>query len=353
MEETTQPSLLNYLDELMRHLAAQVSAALLAGEVSAVHQSRVATRRMGAALKLIEGIVEKKSRKRLERSLKKMRKRLGALRDLDVMMDHLAELRVNSAQSRAIDWMQQQLSREREEAQTEAVQDIPLYKTLGQLEHWRLIRAEVEGAQGLIDSLLAQSLHDQMDAFASAANKIANPHTPEATAPDAVSFEGSGQEDQPDPHQVRIEGKALRYTLEMAEAAGHRLPTKVFKSFKSMQDALGTWHDYVVLTESIMKRSADNMLAHHDMPVQVEVLQLATHVLHIAQRELEKFNRHWREKGESLVSAVREAFPLTRDVSEQVLAESSITESKTDRDLAGSDESEDPAAPQSDESPDA
>lgn len=333
MTEPKQPSLLDYLDDLMRHLAAQLSASLLAGEVSAVHQSRVATRRMGAALRLLEPVVERSKRKRLERSLKRMRRRLGCLRDLDVMMDHLAELRVSSTFPNAIDWMQAQLSREREAAQVEATEEIPLYKTLGQLEQWRLVRAEIVDSADTIHHLLAQSLHAQMEAFAHSADAIASPNTAMAETLPAEEVPPH----RPDPHDVRIAGKSLRYTLEMADAAGHSLPTKVHKTFKSMQDCLGEWHDYVVLTESVMARAAKQMLAHHDLPLQLEVLQLATHVLSVAQKKLEKFNRLWNEHSQTLQIAVREAFPLLRDVDE-----ADVTPPQTDPDPADSTPPEDP-----------
>lgn len=329
MSDPKPSSLLDYLDDLTRHLAAQLSAALLSGDVSAVHQSRVATRRLGAAMKLLDPIVDRAKRKRLEKSLKKMRKRLGRLRDLDVMMDHLAELRVSNSSPNAIDWMQGQLAKEREQAQEEATTSIPLYKTLGQLEQWRLVRTEVQGSADAIDHLLAQSLHQQMEAFASAANAIA---TPTPAEPDQAA---QGDAHRPDPHDVRIAGKSLRYTLEMADAAGHSLPTKVHKVFKNMQDALGAWHDYVVLTESIMQRSAGQMMAHHDLPLQVEVLRLATDVLSIAQKQLEKFNRLWKENAETLQASVRETFPIIRDA---------VTSPQTDPDPADSTGSEDPAA---------
>jgi len=338
MTEPKQPSLLDYLDGLTRHLAAQLSAALLAGEVSAVHQSRVATRRMGAAMRLLGPVVDRSKRKKLERSLKKMRRRLGNLRDLDVMMDHLAELRVSAPCPNAIDWMQNQITQERDRAQREATDDIPLYKTLGQLEQWRLVRGEVQNAGDTIDHLIAQSLHEQMEAFARSADAIATPTPAEPDHASLVDEHRDPQEHRPDPHDVRIAGKSLRYTFEMADAAGHALPTKVHKSFKNMQDALGKWHDFVVLTESIMKRAADQMLAHHDLPLQVEVLQLATHVLLIAQKQLEKFNRQWREHSQKLQAAVRDAFPVIRDA-----AGISVTSPQTDPDPSGSPTSADPA----------
>ena len=145
-------------------------------------------------------------------------------------MDHLAELRVESAKANAIDWMQKQLAEEREMRRSKQWKRSRCTK---RWDSWNIgdWSAEIEDSHAVINSLLAQSLHDQMDAFSAEATKIATPAHgvnggPEASAPDSSNFQAG-----PDPHQVRIAGKALRYTLEMADAAGHALPSKVFKSF--------------------------------------------------------------------------------------------------------------------------
>ena len=59
---------------------------------------------------------------------------------------------------------------------------------------------------------------------------------------------------------MRISGKSFRYTLEMAAVQGHKLPAGIMKNFKRMQEALGVWHDYVVLTERAMHVSLQALL---------------------------------------------------------------------------------------------
>ena len=49
---------------------------------------------------------------------------------------------------------------------------------------------------------------------------------------------------------------------------GHRLPATVMRLFKKMQDALGQWHDLVVMAERLMSLSIEQLLAHHDALVQ-------------------------------------------------------------------------------------
>src|SRR6476661_8132802 len=88
----TDPPLLQHIDRLMEQLHAQVPKALHAWEVDGIHQARVATRRLKAALDLAGPVVGKKRRKPLARVLRKLRRRLGPLRDTDVMLEHLEEL---------------------------------------------------------------------------------------------------------------------------------------------------------------------------------------------------------------------------------------------------------------------
>ena len=66
---------------------------------------------------------------------------------------------------------------------------------------------------------------------------------------------------------MRIAGKALRYTLEMAVVEGHTLPGPVLKAFKRMQACLGLWHDYVVLTEAALRASLEPLAAGQPPPL--------------------------------------------------------------------------------------
>ena len=103
---------------------------------------------------------------------------------------------------------------------------------LSRLGTWWGLREEVEEAREATDSLLAESLHAQLDSFAEQADRL--------TATPAAGLRRFARQD---PHAVRIAGKSFRYTLEMAGVQGHKLPAGIMKSFKRMQEALGMWHD--------------------------------------------------------------------------------------------------------------
>jgi CHAD domain-containing protein len=178
------------------------------------------------------------------------------------------------------------------------------------------VREEVEEAREAIDSLLAQSLHLQLDAFAERAQGVARQI--------AGSADQTGRQD---PHELRIAAKLLRYTMELAQAQGHALPPAMLRQFKQMQESLGNWHDDVVLVESALRMALDCMLAYHDLPMQERTLGLSRFFLRRAARELSGFTRRWTKRGDELARIIREKFPLT----------TAVIESKTGPDPAGSD----------------
>ena len=344
--KTTEPEfpLLGYLDGLMEDLRARVPAALKLWDVEAIHQSRVATRRMKAALDLMQVVLSKRARRQFGRVTRNLRRRLGPLRDADVMLEHLNELASQGKHERAIKWLSERLCRNREALRAESTKAGPPAVVLAKLGTWWAVREEIGAARDAVDTLLAESLHLQLDAFAEQADRLIvqtnakrqqkPPAVPEAfgaaaaaggsdEAVPAPGADGSGQaHDQPipvpppagrqDPHELRISGKALRYTLEMAVVQGHTLPGSVTKSFKKMQEGLGFWHDYVVLADRAMQAGLDEQLGHHDPELMDEVLELVRHVLRRATHHLDKFNRLWAGEGEALTKAIRASFPLTR-----------------------------------------
>jgi len=145
-------------------------------------------------------------------------------------------------------------------------------------------------------------VHLQLDAFVEQANDL------------------EGQR-RSDPHQLRIAGKSLRYTLEMAREHGVRLGASVTGLFKRMQTALGLWHDYVVLTERMMRESVECDLALHDPPLQAQILSLAQLSLRKSESRLKKMASLWRTRGQSLTQTIRQAFPLTRHPAAEVEAQ--------------------------------
>ncbi len=320
-----------HLDGLVDELHRQVPLALHQFDVGAIHKSRVATRRLKAALDLLKPVLAQTERRPFMRVTRRLRRRLGPLRDLDVMLMHLDEIR-GRKHADTVAWVRQHLNEQRDSIRSETGHPNRAARVLVKLGAWWELRDQVVKSLASVPGLLTESLHLQLDCFVERADRIARKSVEPESAPA-----------HQDPHELRIAGKRLRYTLELAAASGHPLNPILFKLFKKMQDALGLWHDYVVLSESAMELSLEQHVHLHDPELQAKLLDLVRFAINKSQRELEKFAELWTQSGDMISIAIRAEFPLTRD---EVADESqAITESQTDPGPSGSDEPEPPAEP--------
>src|SRR5580704_4229899 len=107
--------LFDYLDSLVENLRTLISPAVSGEDVEAVHDARVATRRLKAATVLVDEIVSSRYSKPFNRVGKCLRRQLGPLRDLDVMLEHLSEIKTPRHQA-AIQWLGVRFAEKRREA---------------------------------------------------------------------------------------------------------------------------------------------------------------------------------------------------------------------------------------------
>jgi CHAD domain-containing protein len=320
-------ALCDYMDELVESLRKLVPAALDQFDETAIHQSRVATRRLKAAIELMQPALSDEHCKPFSKAGRKLRRRLGPMRDLDVMIGHLKIIQRRATHRVAAKWLELRLIEARDAAREASADEQSPARVLAQLGTWWGLRVEVLQAGDQARELLANALHLQLDAFAEQADLLAKKE-PAA---------------KQDPHELRIAGKALRYTLEMAKREGHDIPGKVGKAFKRMQDSLGNWHDFVVLTERAMRESLDQLLAHHQMDLQRQLLDFSRMTLDRARKELDQFSASWATEAPELLATIRAAVPLAKITPEPV------SEPKTDPDPTGSGEP--PVAPEAPLSP--
>src|SRR5688500_7447245 len=105
-----------YTDAQFARLREMAGRAVEAHDVEAVHQARVATRRMSAGINLFRPLLSEAIGRKVRRRLRRVRRRLGPLRDLDVLIGHLDELRQRPRLARGAVWLQDMLRAERAEA---------------------------------------------------------------------------------------------------------------------------------------------------------------------------------------------------------------------------------------------
>jgi CHAD domain-containing protein len=291
--------LLTHADGLVEDLRRLVPKVVKQWNADATHQARVATRRLKAVMDVLRPVLSGDNRKSFEKVLRQLRRRLGPLRDTDVMLGHLAGVG-GTRLGPASEWISEHLKQRREELRKTAVSKITPAKMLARLGNWWGVREELGECHQAVDTLLAESVHLQLDAFVERAEALVGNKPADPTDTAAAN-----------PHELRIASKGLRYALEMAVVERHRLPAAIVGTFKQMQDALGFWHDYVVLTDCITQISREEMLAAHDADLQLAVLDVARWSVQSSARQLARFNVLWIKRGEALAKIIRESFPLT------------------------------------------
>jgi CHAD domain-containing protein len=328
--------ILQYADDLVNKLREMLPAAIKENDETSIHQSRVSTRRLKAAADVFERVSSRSHHRDFAKTLRKLRRHLGPARDLDVMLKHVREIKGDRIKP-GVDWLESQLIKKQQELRQSQAEKFDVPQALARLGAWWGVRQDWADAGDGLHTLISESLHLQLDRFVEYADVISGRVTVPANP--AMS----------DPHQLRIAGKALRYTLDMAVAGGHKLPTAVGRAFKQMQDALGLWHDYVVLTERILELTNQAELSVHDTAKTAIILDIAKLSVRRSAVQLTHFSKLWKTKGETLATTIRQSFPLTHPVVE---VPSVVTESKTDPDPVHSEKPvevlPDPIVPQED-----
>ena len=198
-----------------------------------VHQFRTNVRRLETLLDVLLPEPDRDGRKLLKQ-LAKLRRRAGEVRDLDVQTAALRSLRIGTDGARKTQLLED-LSRSRGKSVERLVKRLDkadsakLRRRMGALQERLAMMAQVNGtgANGAgirLHDPVALALRDFARLFR------------RATATTEENL-----------HRLRLECKRIRYTAEMA--GDTPAARAVVTPLKKMQDAIGTWHDWLVLTQ--------------------------------------------------------------------------------------------------------
>lgn len=208
-------------------------AVRLGDDPEAVHQARVATRRLRADLRTFKDLLEPEWVERTRSELSWLGGDLGAVRDAEVMRDRLRSLarRLPAEDRSAGQRVAARLDRVREEARKRLLADL-----------------ESDRYLDLVQSLLTAGVQPQLTPAADAVCAEALPPLVESNwrrIRKAVRVLGTEPPDE-QLHEVRILAKRLRYA---AEAVGMALAgyDKLAKEAARLQDVLGEHQDAVVV----------------------------------------------------------------------------------------------------------
>lgn len=213
------------LTALKKHLPAA-----LEGDVRAVHQARVASRRLREVLPVIGLSIPPQPLRRARRAARLVTQALGPVRELDVSLVLLGELaKAHPSHLRAVLATRARLDDEREARRRLMLRELSGPKQA------RII-ARLEDVGWLAEPPSFQWRHLLAERTGTRAAELAS----------AVD-EAGVLYDLDRLHAVRIATKKLRYTLELAGEARAAATARLLKQLKATQDHLGHLHDLQVL----------------------------------------------------------------------------------------------------------
>lgn len=235
-----QDAISHRLDEMFQH----TEGVRLGEDIEAVHDMRVGSRRLVAAMKVFAASFPGPEYQDLLREARRVTRRLGAVRDLDVLIDHYERLRENAKPEEqvGIEYFLAIHDRLRNRARK------PMLAALEEMEKdhlgGRIRRYLEEESQayrfGLHSPVGHRQVVDPMGPFRHAAPPIL-----EDRYRTYYSFEQyvDDPEEVEQLHEMRIAAKWLRYTMELFAPAYQDVLKSQISAVKKIQELLGDLHD--------------------------------------------------------------------------------------------------------------
>ena len=203
--------------KLLQRLAFQVHHARQNGDADAVHDLRVAIRRFGQSLALFKDVFAGKEVKKIRRRLKDLMKLTNEPRDCDVVIELLSESALPEAPS-VVDHLRER----RKEAMRLLVPELRRWRARKTSSKWRAALTPNGGSHLPLEETARTRLPKLVKRFLKDGDRAASAD---------------------DLHRVRIEGKKLRYSLELLEPVYGPAVGDWIEKVKDVQSLLGKAND--------------------------------------------------------------------------------------------------------------
>jgi CHAD domain-containing protein len=229
--EKTSPSEL-----MIRQRLAALSRALPRaeqGDVQAIHQTRVATRRLREALPLVASGMRGH---KLERGVRRITRALGPVRELDVALLNLEEIEAEGGVPKPGIARLRQIIREERQALHGQARRLLAHGPMEKLRKRTVAAARKGGGKAATAARDPKRLASARERAARRATSL------------RAAIESAAGIYLPDRlHEVRIAVKKLRYAMEVANELSRSRATASLRTLKHAQDLLGRMHDLEIL----------------------------------------------------------------------------------------------------------
>lgn len=213
-------------------------------DVESIHRLRVASRRTLAAMRAFRELLPTRRRQWFEKKLRRLRRVAGDARDLDVLAGRLAMAQASmNAAHRARSRLVSMLSRQR------ATSRQPIREL-----YEELLAADWPGR---VDGLVERISDDGADtSFGCYARRCFRPIVVKFFARADRGFHDARQM-----HRLRIEGKKLRYAMEIfAGVFPNRVRVRCQHALEQLQETLGEFTDHAAAAERFRRWARDDSM---------------------------------------------------------------------------------------------
>ncbi|MBI3935314.1 MAG: CHAD domain-containing protein [Acidobacteria bacterium] len=289
----------------------------------AVHDIRVASRRLQQILDLLYPKPYPQKLRKLRRTIRRTRRALSAVRNYDVLLQRAERSLARNRLSRREVW-----SFFRDDlAERRAARFQKAARKLGSLNLpgcFIRLRAQLESAASQSPGAVTASPNGNppersADAAAFQSRMIA------ALRQTWTAFEERLRQSQQEPsaaalHAVRIAAKRLRYLIEAMAEMGVAGSKQAVDCLRQIQEQLGDWHDLEVMEQAMLEMVASRQFLQDHLELALGTERLVLHNRRLKKRYEEEFFRMVRDSTdwarlESWVHAVLEwrALPVQQE----------------------------------------
>lgn len=226
----------------------RVLPALEKGDERALHRARVASRRLRELIPVLQ--LDASTARKLSRRTRKVTRRLGAVRELDVLLLLIDELYVSRPAYRdALKRVSHLVRKRRDERRRSMLERLPVD------DLWALARRFERALEGARQSEASLPPERRAPQRARTVEWAIDARIAHRTARLASALENAGAVYLPERlHAVRITLKKARYALELKTGEDRRSPA--LQTMTRMQELLGRMHDLQVLIDWVREAQA-------------------------------------------------------------------------------------------------
>lgn len=206
------------------------------GDMDAVHDMRVASRRVRAILRVYKPYLDKDARKTMKQGARTIGKALGRRRELDVMVAMLREHREETRDlwKRFMDHAIAILEERREREQDTCRAALDVLEDTNFQEACTRAQEQIDASAACVVAHAESALLDGLERVRSARKVWKSTEEPE------------------DLHKIRVELKRFRYACEFHKDLFGKPMEEYIANLKSVQDVLGEWNECRVLEEMVL-----------------------------------------------------------------------------------------------------